>query len=501
MGKYRQTKPVRVHPHLFPNFLTEDYDLPPVYYVDLYPLSSPLLVIHDPEIAQDIAANSGMKKHPTLKDYIKPLGGENNMITMEGAAWKKWRSIFNPGFSSSYLMTQVPAIVDCVLDFASILDEYAEKNKLFRLEEALTRLTIDIIGKVIIDHDFKSQRSRNAFVELIRAQIAWLPNSQSLNPFHIWNPLRPIMYWLNTRRLDAYIGKILDDRFSTHSATDSKSRKQKISIDLALETYFKENNHNATGPDNLVMDAEFRQYAIDNFKLLIFAGHDTTSSTVCYAYHLLSKSPSALAAIRAEHDAVFGTNPLAAAEILKNSPHLINKLEYTLAVVREVLRLFPPASTVRIGREGYFVKDPVTGKMLPTEGFLIWVHAIGMHRSPRLWGPDVHSFVPERFLPENSSKVPPNAWRPFEKGPRNCIGQELALLEVKIILVLTLRMFDVRAAYGELDKLSGDGSLWAKDKAGRKGVQETWGEEAYQVLLASAKPREGMPARARRREF
>ena len=94
---------------------------------------------------------------------------------------------------------------------------------------------------------------------------------------------------------------------------------------------------------------------------------------------------------------------------------------------------------------------------------------MGMQRSPALWGPDVHAFRPERFLAENAGTVPPNAFRPFEKGPRNCIGQELALLEVKIILVLTIRRYDVRAAYAELDKLKGDGSIWAQDEGGRRG--------------------------------
>jgi len=88
---------------------------------------------------------------------------------------------------------------------------------------------------------------------------------------------------------------------------------------------------------------------------------------------------------------------------------------------------------------------------------------------------------------------PPAAFRPFEHGPRNCIGQDLALLEIKIVLVLTIRAFDVWAVYEE---------FYAKE--GRKGdgkeIDEVEGEKAYQILWATAKPKAGLPARVVRTE-
>lgn len=130
----------------------------------------------------------------------------------------------------------------------------------------------------------------------------------------------------------------------------------------------------------------------------------------------------------------------------------------------------------------------------------MWIVSIAMGRSKRVWGPDVLEFKPERFMPENADQVPPNAWRAFEKGPRNCIGQELALIEMKVVLAMTLREFEITGAFDELGSLMDDGSLWAKDDTFRKGPQKIFGEEMYQVLLAAAKPREGMPARIRRRD-
>ena len=99
-------------------------------------------------------------------------------MAAEGAVWKKWRSVFNPGFSISHLMDQIPTIVDCSKDYIKILDEHAANGALFRLEEEATKLTIDVIGKIICDHDFKSLVQDNKFVELMRKQLSWMPDSR-----------------------------------------------------------------------------------------------------------------------------------------------------------------------------------------------------------------------------------------------------------------------------------------------------------------------------------
>ena len=90
-------------------------------------------------------------------------------------------------------------------------------------------------------------------------------------------------------------------------------------------------------------------------------------------------------------------------------------------------------------------------------------------------------------MPEKSEfpPIPKNAFRPFEKGPRDCIGQELAMLEARIVLALTLRKFNFKEAYEELDARLGRKPqvFEMMDKVGR----------AYQVLWTTAKPKDGLP--------
>lgn len=98
------------------------------------------------------------------------------------------------------------------------------------------------------------------------------------------------------------------------------------------------------------------------------------------------------------------------------------------------------------------------GITYPTDKAMVWVASSTMHRRADLF-PEPDSFIPERFLPVEDparfQEVPKDAWRPFEKGPRNCIGQELAMLEIKVAVALTIREFDVKDAYKEFDEKMG----------------------------------------------
>lgn len=115
--------------------------------------------------------------------------------------------------------------------------------------------------------------------------------------------------------------------------------------------------------------------------------------------------------------------------------------------------------------------------------------------NPKLWGEDFYSFRPELWLvDEDGSKGAANrdAFMAFAKGPRNYIGQELAMLEPKIVLAMTVRQFDFHERFAEVQKLKNDGSGYPSSLS---GVQKQFGEQAYQIQLGTAKPREGMPCR------
>lgn len=285
------------------------------------------------------------------------------------------------------------------------------------------------------------------------------------------------------RQMVQYVSRELDSRFvHNREKSDSVSgQRSKTIIDLALENYLAEQAQTKDGG----MDATFKDAAMCQLRTFLFAGHDTSSSTLCYCYHLLSTHPKIRGRIVEEHNRVLGRDFGQAAPQITDNPHLLNQLPYTLAVIKETLRLYPPASSIRNGEPGFSVTTP-DGRQCPTEGLLVWSNHVAIHRNPDFWQqPD--DFLPERWIVEKDDPLVPaakGAWRAFEYGPRNCIGQELAMLEVKLVLALTLREFTIESAYDEWDKMKLP-----------KGPKTVNGDRAYQILFGAAHPSDGFPCR------
>ena len=295
------------------------------------------------------------------------------------------------------------------------------------------------------------------------------------------------MHWYNARIMNSYINKALKERFEAYTERPNHTNNKSI-IDRAIQTYLNdESDSSATSQKTRSMDAASKELIVGQIKLFIFSGHDTTSASVCYSFYLLSKSLKDLDRIRAEHDEVFGTSRDRAPAMISEDPHILNQLPFTLAVIKETLRLFPIASSTRLG-EPVFSVVAEDDKVYPTEGCLVWSSPHTIQRSPDFW-PFPDDFIPDRWLVQPGHKLYPikGAFRPFEFGPRNCIGQELALLEMKLVLVLAIRQFQFSMPYDEWDQLHP-----------KKVPRHVAGERAYQALNGG--PSEGMPCRVKLRD-
>lgn len=112
----------------------------------------------------------------------------------------------------------------------------------------------------------------------------------------------------------------------------------------------------------------------------------------------------------------------ATCDVLEKNPHLLNNCDFLLAVVKEMLCIHLPTATARFGLPGFSLLDPPDGTGLPTANCLVVGNHYGIHHNPRFW-PRADDFVPDRWLVGEGHPLYPvkNGWRPFERGPRNCL--------------------------------------------------------------------------------
>jgi cytochrome P450/NADPH-cytochrome P450 reductase len=158
----------------------------------------------------------------------------------------------------------------------------------------------------------------------------------------------------------------------------------------------------------------------------LIAGHETTSGMLSYALHAVSTTPEVERKLIAEADAVLGRD-----YSYRPSFADIEKLDYTLRVLKEALRLQPTAPA--FGR--VCVRDTVVaGKYAIAKGSSIVTYLPALHRNPRFWGSDSEKFEPDRFLPEAVAARHPDAYHPFGIGMRSCIGFQFALIEAKMVM-------------------------------------------------------------------
>ncbi|PQE07815.1 cytochrome P450 protein [Rutstroemia sp. NJR-2017a WRK4] len=299
-----------------------------VFYLDMWPVAGLMLVVISPSVATEAFQNNpliSMRKLDMLAKYFKPIAGRPNLFDMQEADWRPWRTAFNKGFSTEYLTTLVPGMVMTCAQYCETLRLLARDGEMFQLDSVTLRFTLDLIGRTILNADLGAQKGYNQTAEF--------------NPLEYINFVRSFIQWRNVRRMNQYIGKQLDKRH-TEFREDSSGQRSKVVIDLVLQAYLKDQ-----GLQSGKLDPRFRDFATRQIRLFLFAGHDSTSSTICFCIYHLYRNPEALQRVREEHDRIFATLP----SVLTAQPHLANDLPYLTAVIKEALRLFPPASGIRQG--------------------------------------------------------------------------------------------------------------------------------------------------------
>ncbi len=342
----------------------------------------------------------------------------NGLILSEGDFWLRQRRLVQPAFHPRRFAAYGSAMVAAT---QRLMDRWQqEPGRPVEIVQEMTGLTQEIIAKVLFDVDVSAE------VRQLGKAVTYLSETgvrELGTPFRLpdWLPLpRKFRKRWAMRYLDETIRRIIRERRA--SGVDRGDLLSMLLLAVDEE-----------GDRSGMTDEQARDEAM----VLFLAGHDTTAAGLAWAGYLLARHPEVQEQVAAEVRTALGEQTPTAADMAR--------LPYTEAVVKETLRLYPPA-WITFAREA--VADMELGGYTIPRGGLVYVTPWVTQRDPR-WFEQPEKFDPERFLPERSGTIPAHAYFPFGAGPRVCIGAAFAHTEMVLVLACLMQRLRLEPAPGQ----------------------------------------------------
>jgi cytochrome P450 len=360
-------------------------------------------VVRDPQYAQHVLRENWQNytKGQAIKRVALLLG--NGLMVSEGEFWKTQRRMIQPAFHRKAIGALTKVITTSNLALLRRWQQAAHKKVSVNVTGDVSRMALEVMLISIFGANYE--------------QVA--PHFNILSEESARN--------MEFARVFGSLGKIV-------LQLAAQRRKEKImSTDiLGMLMEARDQRSGQAMPDRQL---------VNEIKTLIVAGHETTASTLNWTWYLLSQHPEVEEKLSSELDNLLGSK-------IPNVDDL-PKLAYTRKVIDETLRLYP-AGWLLTRRA---LKDDQLGDYFVPAGTEIYISPYFIHRHPDLWE-DPDRFNPDRFAPEHSQGRPPLAMLPFSTGPRNCIGEFFARIEMQVHLLTIakqLRLRFVERTQPELD--------------------------------------------------
>ncbi|WP_446040687.1 cytochrome P450 [Streptomyces sp. SID1121] len=354
-------------------------------------------------------------RHPELGWAFKLVLGEG-VVTSEGPAWRRKRALVQPAVRPRQVRGHAGTMTDC----AATLAVSWRHGQRVDVRQEMLGLTQRIAVRTLFGADTAGRESAiGPAMDIAQQEIG--SEFRGLTLF-----LPPWVPTPGRRRLkkavaviDREVARVTDHR---RRAGDGETRDDLLSRLLAA----RDEEGRPLG------DKEIRDEAVT----LYIGGHETTGTTLTWAWYLLSRDPGARARLDRElADVLDGRTP---------GHDDVKDLRWTEQVVKETLRLYPPVWLMTAIAKS----DSTLGGRPVAEGTVLWSSQWSAHRDAR-WFPDPEAFRPERWDADASPVVPDHAWFPFGGGARACLGARFAMVEAVLVLATLAQRFHVDVEAGE----------------------------------------------------
>jgi cytochrome P450 len=375
----------------------------PVFSIRL--LHSPVVFMLGPEANHFITVSNASKfrwRDGSMGDLIPLLG--DGLLTIDGPYHRQSRKVMLPSFHRERVAQSADTMVE---EITHALGTWSV-GQTVDLYHWTRALALRIAMRALLGFDPDRGEQLHAADEFEEALAFW---GRDYLLQVLRGPFSPFSHMQKHRkRLDSLIYEEI-----TRRRASGERREDLMSVLL-------EATDDAGDP---LSDREIRDHLIT----LLFAGHDTTTSTTTFLFYELLQAPEALRRVTEELDRELGGAPPTAEQLVGGLPELE-------AVMDETLRMYPPAW---VGPRRAVESFEFAGVPVPS-GALVNYCSWASHRLPDVY-PDPNRFDPSRFTAENKAALQKGAYVPFGGGSRTCIGMRFGQLEIKTIAALVLQRF------------------------------------------------------------
>jgi cytochrome P450 len=381
----------------------------------------PLLVhfLYHPDYVRHVL-HDHQKNYPRGWHYrlLRRLMG-NNLVVSEGEFWLRQRRLAQPAFQRGRLAEYLPVMVDATSQMLDRWEQAASAGTVVDVAAEMSRLALAIAGSTFFGRDVSD--TANVVGQAFREAAAYLERRFN-HPFTtppLWVPTG------NGRRFKEALRTL--NRIVLALLKERRSDGRDHGDLLSMLMHARDEETGAT-----MTDDELRSEVLAFF----LAGHETTATALTWTWFLLASHPAIQKQVQGEVVQVLGGRPPTVADV--------PRLTLTRMVIEESMRLYPPVWAV--ARQA--AQDDELGGFRIPAGSTIVVSPFVTHRHPDIWErPD--EFDPSRFTPERVAQRPKCAYFPFLSGPHQCIGNEFAMLEMRLIVAIVMEQYDMELQPGQ----------------------------------------------------
>ena len=369
-----------------------------------------------------VTQSSKFEKAPLDKKILGKFLG-NGLLTSDGDFHRRQRRLAQPAFHSKRIRNYAEVMVD----YANQMMAGWQDNEIVSVVDEMMRLTMLIVSKTLFDADGITGSGETAVaIGDAMHDLQAISNRDYQRGFSLPNWLPTADNRLRNQRV-AEFNQVMEQIIAQRRQTAVNGQVADTGDLLSMLML-------SVDEDGAFMDD--RQLR-DEVATLFAAGHETTSNALSWTWYLLAQHPAVEAKLHDELDNVLtGRQPTMAD--LPNLP-------YTLQVIKESMRLYPPAWILN-GRLA--LENAEMGGYTIPKGSTIFISPYVMHHLPQYFE-EPETFKPERFTPEFEKSLPKFAYMPFGGGARVCIGNGFAMMEAQLVLAAIAQRFRLELATDE----------------------------------------------------